>query len=132
MTIDVNIPESVIDDLVEKVAEQVKQEADLDKIEDLESRLEDAERRIEDMPDDFACNRDLEKLEDRINDPEEADYHDLANRISDLEHNTDSASHARVRDDLSALYNEYREFKSEMLTLVESFRKVLNDFVTAR
>lgn len=128
MTIDVNIPDSVIEDLVEKVAEQVKQEADLDKIEDLESRLEDAERRIEDMPDDFACNRDLEKLEDRINDLEEADYQDLDSRISALERDSDT----NLRADLSGLYKEYREFKSEVLTLVESFRKVLNDFVTDR
>lgn len=128
MTIDVNIPESAIEELTDRITDHVKSELDLTKIEDLESRLEDAERRIEDMPDDFACNRDLEKLEDRINDLEEADYQDLNSRISDLENGSDT----NLRQDLSGLYKEYREFKSEMLTLVESFRKVLNDFVTDR
>jgi chromosome segregation ATPase len=129
MTIDVNIPESAIEELTDRITDHVKSELDLTKIEDLESRLEDLESKVEDIDtDEFASTHDFTNLEERVNDLEEADYQDLDSRISDLERYSDT----NLRNDLSGLYKEYREFKSEMLTLVESFRKVLNDFVSDR
>lgn len=129
MTIDVNIPESAIEELTDRITNHVQSELDLSKIEDLESRIDDLESKVEDFDTDgLASEHDLTRLEERVNDLEEADYQDLDSRISDLERDSDT----NLRADLSGLYKEYREFKSEMLTLVESFRKVLNDFVTDR
>lgn len=129
MTIDVNIPESAIEELTDKITDHVKSELDLDKIEDLESRIDDLESKVEDFDTDgLASEHDLTRLEERVNDLEEADYQDLDSRISDLEQYSDT----NLRADLANLYKEYREFKSEMLTLVESFRKVLNDFASNR
>ena len=129
MTIDVNIPESAIEELTDRITNHVQSELDLSKVDDLESRIEDLESKVEDIDTDgLASEHDLTRLEERVTDLEEADYHDLDNRISDLERNSDN----NLRAELQELRNHHREFKSEMLTLVESFRKVLNDFVTAR
>lgn len=129
MTIDVNIPESAIEELTDRITNHVQSELDLSKVDDLESRIEDLESKVEDIDTDgLASERDLTRLEERVTDLEEADYHDLDNRISDLERNSDN----NLRAELQELRDAHREFKSEMLTLVESFRKVLNDFVTAR
>ena len=125
MTIDVNIPESAIEELTDRITNHVQSELDLSKVDDLESRIEDLESKVEDIDTDgLASEHDLTRLEERVTDLEEADYHDLDNRISDLERNSDN----NLRAELQELRDEHREFKSEMMTLITAFRKALNDY----
>lgn len=89
MTIDVNIPESVIDEIVERVTDSLDttSTADLkdrvDDLEDLESRLDDLERTVEHIDTKECVNQsEFSELESRVDDIEKGDYSD---RISELE-----------------------------------------------
>lgn len=89
MTIDVNIPESVIDEIVERVTDSLDttSTADLkervDDLEDLESRLDDLERSVEDIDTKECVSQDeFNDLESRVSDLEKGDYLD---RVSELE-----------------------------------------------
>jgi hypothetical protein len=129
MTIDVNIPESAVEILTDKVLKTMDLDSTISdaidnselsaKVDELESKIDDMdidglERKLGDIDvDDLASQYDLDRLIKRVDTLEEgADKTDLR--------------------DLTDLESEFREFKSDMLTLIESLRSALNVFVSTR
>lgn len=129
MTIDVNIPESAVEMLTDKVLKTMDLDSTISdaidnselsgKVDELESKIDDLdidalERKLDDIDvDDLASQYDLDRL---------------IKRVDTLEESTDKTD---LRD-LTDLESEFREFKSDMLTLIESLRSALNVFVSTR
>lgn len=124
MTIDVNIPESVIDEIVERVTDSLDttSTADLkervEDLEDLESRLDDLERTVEDIDTKECVNQgEFNDLESRVDDIEKGDY---PVRVSELE----SVS-SRLEGSVDDLTKRVQELELTM----SIFHETLKNFV---
>jgi hypothetical protein len=129
MTIDVNIPESAVEILTDKVLKTMDLDSTIsDAIDnsELSSKVDELESKIDDM--------DIDALERKLDDIDvddlasQYDLDRLIKRVDTLEESTDKTD---LRD-LTDLETEFRAFKSEMLTLIESLRSALNVFVSTR